>query len=157
MSSDVGRAVFKYKGIDCWRTWFINECEQSELFGVTLGHLNHVKTYRAGSLIYLEDAPWFSRGRKVHHRICGPYEVVATDSLPKDARPIDPDGNKVIVYEEAHPEKGPWNDGIVSRDLNGKNVDVMQTASTYKHYPYRFGIRHANNWEDDSQVKLKNN
>jgi hypothetical protein len=106
--------------------------------------------YRVGTLIFLDDAPWYSLGGRTHHRFCGPYEVVATDDkLPQDAEPIyRDDDNRIIVFKEAHPKNRPCQDGIVPRNINGTNVEVNQTASRYQSFPYRFGIRHAPNFED---------
>ena len=76
------------------------------------------------------------------------------DNLPKDARPLPTVYNKVIVYEETHPENGPWRDRLIQRTINDTIVDVLQSASTYGWYPYRFGIRRATDWVDDKRVQL---
>lgn len=150
MPNGADRAIYEYQGFDCWRTWFIEECEQSKLFGVTVGYLGRVECYRVGTRIFLEDAPWYSLGGQTHHRICGPYEVVAIDKdLPQDAQPKYRDeDNKIIVFKAAHPEDGPWRDGIRPRNINNNDVNVIQTASRFSYYPYRFAIRHAHDFED---------
>jgi hypothetical protein len=86
MPNGADQSVYEYQGVDCWRTWFIEECEQSKLFGVTTIHRGRVELYRVGTHIFLEDAPWYSLGGQTHHRICGPYEVVAI-KLPCQAYP----------------------------------------------------------------------
>lgn len=57
-------------GKDYWRTWFIDECEQHGMFGLTEKHLPLVMTdgqgfqaYREGTEIYLEDAPYFKKNK----------------------------------------------------------------------------------------------
>ncbi len=81
-------------GYDYWRTWFIEECDASQLFGVTKKHLGLITldgvglpSYRVGTRLSLEDAPYF-RGSKTHHRICGPYEVFALQQLPEGVESI---------------------------------------------------------------------
>lgn len=74
--------VTQFRGRDCWRTWFIDECEQSCLFGINQKHLgllriagHGVVPYRVGTCVYLEDAPVFRASQKQFHRVCGPYVV----------------------------------------------------------------------------------
>jgi len=85
--------VKAYNGIECWRTWFLQECDQYHLFGVTEKYLSMINTsgfkpYQIGTLIYLEDAPYFIKTNQ--HRICGPYQVIESR----------PDSNFEIIREE---------------------------------------------------------
>jgi hypothetical protein len=66
MPNGADQSVYEYQGVDCWRTWFIEECEQSKLFGVTTIHRGRVELYRVGTHIFLEDAPWYSLGGQTH-------------------------------------------------------------------------------------------
>jgi hypothetical protein len=79
-----GPSVVNREGRDYWRTWFIDECERSGMFGLTVGHLPLVRLkgvgvvpYHVGTLLYLrrcailsgdaeEEAPscWSIRGRR---------------------------------------------------------------------------------------------
>jgi hypothetical protein len=101
-----------YNGIDCWRTWFLEECEKANLFGVTEKYLplintDNFKPYRIGTLIYLEDAPFFKKTKI--HRICGPYQVV--ESNPQGRHKATRKENaKIIIYKDLHPSTGPWFD-----------------------------------------------
>jgi hypothetical protein len=84
-----------YNGIDCWPTWFIDECNQHNLFGVTSPHLRHVEQYTIGTLIYLEDEPYFRETN--NHRLCGPYNIVR--SFPEGPHEIRISENDNIVPE----------------------------------------------------------
>jgi len=151
-----GPSVVHRNGCDYWRTWFFEECEENQLFGITEKHLGLVKLrgvgitpYHVGTRIFLDDAPYFSRGTKTHHRICGPYEIVAmNNNLPADAKPEHTVGNEVIIYKEAHPEKAPWlNRNNVVRDIDGIKVKFNQIAKKYHFFPFRFGIIRAHNFK----------
>lgn len=145
-------SVVHWKGCDYWRTWFLVECEATQLFGVTQKHLGlitirgiGVEPYHIGTQIFLEDAPYFYRGKRTHHRICGPYEIIATDdNLPQHAIPEHIVENKIIVYKDAYPENGPWFDKRgVRRNIDEINITFDQVAKEYDYFPYRFRIRRA--------------
>ena len=111
------------EGPDCWRTWFIEECESNKLFGLTTGHLSLVtrasatiRPYHVGTPLFLEDAPYFHKNRRLH-RVCGPYIVQATDTLLGGATPVHVYDDKIIVYHDPHPESGPWLDRSVLRNM----------------------------------------
>lgn len=138
-----------YNGIDCWRTWFLEECENANLFGVTEKYLplintDHFKPYRIGTLIYLEDAPFFKKTKI--HRICGPYLVV--ESNPQGRHKVSRKENgKIIIYKEFHPSKGPWFDrSYVTRIIEGIKFRHQQLASEFEYYPYRFSIKRDKNY-----------
>jgi hypothetical protein len=153
MPWNLGPSVNVIDGMDCWRTWFIEECEETELFGMTKKHLplitkygDGVVPYSVGTKVLLEDAPYFNT-TKSHHRICGPYEVYASSEIPADSKPIFPKDGPIIVYEDKHPEKGPWLDGSKKRNIEGINVSFRQMANKFDYFPFRFGIRRTKKWK----------
>ena len=90
MPSDKARVVH-HAGHDYWRTWFLEECEAHHLFGINEKHLPLLtnagfKSYRPGTRVFLDDAPYF-RATRTHHRVCGPYEVVPATIPPDAERP----------------------------------------------------------------------
>jgi len=140
-------SVVTRKGIDYWRTWFIEECEESELFGLNEKHLPLVtkdipglqKAYREGTEIFLEDAPFF-KTTKTHHRVCGPYLIKASIVHPslKIIREIN---GKAIIFKEKEPSKGPWFDkAYVCRLVDGVELKYKQFAKEFSFFPYRFSI-----------------
>jgi len=152
MPFGAGPSVAHRGGCDYWRTWFIEECEESHLFGVTQKHLGLIKlsgvglpAYNIDTRIFLEDAPYF-RGSKTSHRICGPYEVYSLDKLPSGAEPIYIVDEKVIVFKAAHPEKGPWLNRSRVRYIEGIRVKFRQIADQYDYFPYRFAIRRTSKY-----------
>ncbi len=150
MPFGAGPSVNQYRGCDCWRTWFIEECESAQLFGVTKRHLGlitlegvGIESYRVGTRVYLEDAPFF-RGSRTHHRVCGPYEVFSLPALPDGGKSIHIIKDKIIVFEVAHPARGPWlNRKNVIRNIEDIKVKFNQIANRFDYFPYRFAIRRA--------------
>src|SRR5436190_18280548 len=128
MPREYGPAVYQYDKKDCWRTWYLEECEKTGLYGITKEQLNYIKAvpYQPGTMIYLEDAPYFIE-HKIHHRVCGPYQVVATDHLPRDGKSVYAHDNKVIVFKEHQPESGPWLNRTRVRVIEGDTIRVKQT------------------------------
>jgi hypothetical protein len=168
--------VTQWQGHDCWRTWFLLECDTAQLFGVTQKHLplitlsghnydpNRLEPYRSGTLIYIEDAPWFDHSERFgyttrRHRVLGPYVVKPAVQLPVDATPIHKDGKDIIVYEDHSPEVGPWRNGHRHRhpvgDIEGDiDLSFQQIAEEYDFFPFRFRIvRHAT-WDDERPMHL---
>ncbi len=153
MPWDLGPSVVHWSGCDYWRTWFIEECESSQLFGVTEKHLplitrygKGVVPYRKGTRVFLEDAPYF-RGTKTHHRVCGPHEVFPLATIPAGAARVFPKDGPIIVYKQAHPQSGPWLDtSSVKRRIDGIDVRFQQIAGRFGFFPLRFGIRRASNY-----------
>jgi hypothetical protein len=146
-------SVIHRQGHDYWRTWFLDECEQARLFGLNQKHLGLVRLpgksivpYQAGTRLYLEDAPWFPHTGELTHRVCGPYEVEPTSPLPQGAVPVHRAGDAIIVYKEAHPERGPWRDGSRLRRVDGQALRYRQLASEYNFFPFRFRIVPASDW-----------
>jgi hypothetical protein len=143
-------SVIVNEGKDYWRTWFIEECERNRVFGLTRQHLPLIIVqgceYSVGREIFLEDAPYFKQ-TQTHHRVCGPYIVVAS----KPRRPhkvILEKSGEIIVYKVKKPEDGPWHDGSVQRPVgNGVILRYQQNASRYAHFPYRFKIRKAEDYK----------
>ena len=153
MPWNLGPSVNTLDGMDCWRTWFFEECEEAKIFGMTKRHLPLITKYGYGVVPYtvstkvlLEDAPYFN-ATKTHHRVCGPYEVYAFSELPDDAKPIFPKEGPILVYEDAHPDRGPWLDGSKKRKIDGIEVRFRQMASKFKFFPFRFGILRAKGWK----------
>lgn len=147
--------VTQYRGHDCWRTWFFDECEKAGMFGLNEKHLGLIRLkgpgvypYHAGTEVYLEDAPVFRESDQRLHRICGPYEVIAAEPLPADAIVIHSSAGKPIVYLAARPELGPWGDGTVRRRVAGLDLKYRQTAKQFNYYPYRFRIQRTARWEE---------
>jgi hypothetical protein len=142
-------SVIHRGGHDYRRTWFLEECEAHNLFGINEKHLPLLthsgpgfEAYRPGTKVFLEDAPYF-RALHTHHRVCGPYEVVAAN-LPPEAEPVYEVDGAVIVYREAHPERGPWLDhSSVRRQADGVNMRFRQIAREFHFFPFPFAIRHA--------------
>jgi hypothetical protein len=150
-----GPSVVNRGGRDYWRTWFIDECELSGMFGLTVGHLPLVRLkgdgvvpYHVGTLLYLEDAPYFQATQKKGHRVVGPYEVVVPAELPVGATVVHEDRGKPIVWLDPNPESGPWlNRSKVFRKIDGLSVTFRQMAGSFEYFPYRFGIRRAPQWK----------
>lgn len=153
MPWDLGPSVVHRDACDYWRTWFFEECESSQLFGVTEKHLplitrygKGVIPYRKGTRVFLEDAPCF-RGSKTHHRVCGPYEVFSPPTLPPGAERVFPKEGPIIVYKAIQPERGPWLDrSSVKRKIDGIEVRFQQIARRFAFFPFRFAIRRAPNY-----------
>jgi hypothetical protein len=146
-------SVNQFEGKDCWRTWFLLECEEHRLFGATQKHLalitrygHGIEPYRAGTKLFLEDAPYFHQAQD-YHRVCGPYEVFSISQLPDDSERYFPKEGDVIVYKEAHPERGPWLDRALNRRIEGIDVRHRQMASKFGYFPYRFSIKRAKDWK----------
>ncbi len=140
-------SVVTREGKDYWRTWFLEECEQHQIFGLTKKHLPLVlsdgfgfRSYREGTKIYLDDAPYFNK-TKTHHRVCGPYSVVPS-TMPINSKIIHKINGKIIIYEEKQPQKGPWLDKSYVRRIaeNGVKLKFKQIASEFGFFPYRFSI-----------------
>ena len=154
MPWNLGPSVTHRNGRDYWRTWFIEECDESQLFGATESHLplithygSGVVPYAVGTELYLEDAPYF-RASKRHHRVCGPYRVFSPDPLPPGAVRVFPEDGPVVVFKEPHPEQGPWLDrSSVRRQIEGLDVRFQQIAKRFAFFPFRFAIRHAPNFK----------
>ncbi len=143
-------SVVSRNGHDYWRTWFWEECDKEQLFGLTEKHLplltksgEGFTAYEDGTKVFFEDAPYF-RASTTHHRICGPYDVFPA-SLPDSATAIYRDSKgQVIVYKDPHPQTGPWLDKpSVTRYVDGLKLRFPQMAREFKFYPYRFGIRRS--------------
>ncbi len=148
-----GPSVNRYGGVDqgpdCWRTWFLEECEEHKLFGITQKHLGLVRLsgpsvspYHVGTRLFLEDAPYFHKTRDTH-RLCGPYVVQATDRPPDGSTPEHIVNGNIIVFLNPHPENGPWVDRSRVRNIEGLSVRFRQTASRYGFFPFRFSIHRA--------------
>jgi hypothetical protein len=143
-----------FRGMDCWRTWFFDECEQAGIFGINKKHLGlvarkspSVVPYHVGTNVYLEDAPVFEASGKSFHRVCGPYEVISAEPVPRDAEITHRDGAIPILFLEARPEMGPWLNGTKRRyNVCGLDLKHRQTAEAYNFYPYRFRIRRSSRW-----------
>lgn len=140
-------SVVHRRGHDYWRTWFIDECEQAKLFGVTGKHVDllslsgkGVVPYRPGTHLFLEDAPWFPHTGQRFHRVCGPYEVEAVLVRPAGAIPVHRVNGAVIVYKDPRADSGPWHDGSRRRRVGGETLRFRQIASEYDYFPYRFRI-----------------
>ncbi len=155
----MSNSVVRNNGVDYWFTWFIEECEQSNLFGITYDNLGRLTStvddrtpYCVGTHIFLVDVPYFRATG--NHRICGPYEVFAMDdNLPQDAEPIHKDDdNNIIVFKEAHPENRPWKDRRHVRKIAGRQFPFHQLADKYNFFPYRFGIRRAHNFRQPCEI-----
>ena len=108
-------SVVNHNGSDYWRTWFLEECEKSLLFGITERHLELIikdgrnyKSYCQDTRIFLEDAPFFTNSENKNHRICGPYLVKPIVALPAGATRIHNIGDSIIVYKDLNPSRGPW-------------------------------------------------
>lgn len=153
MPFGLGPSVVFFNGCCYWRTWFFEECEKTELFGATQGHLgimtstaNGNQPYREGTLLYVEDAPYFNK-TKTHHRICGPYRVYSKEILPPGAQPIHTVDGKVIIYREATPQTGPWLDRArVTRTIDNIKVTFRQIAEQFDYFPYRFCIKRTRDY-----------
>lgn len=152
--SDFGPSVVRHRGYDYWRTWFLAECEAAGLFGVADEHLSLItqplagsSSYRPGTEIFLEDAPWFPHSGGRTHRICGPYIVKASRTLPQEAEPIHVVDQQIVVYRDPHPERGPWhNRSKVERLVEGEIVVFRQLAGQFHHFPFRMKILRTPRW-----------
>lgn len=148
--------LVQFRGKDCWRTWFFDECEGSGLFGINEKHLGlirlrgvNVHPYHVGTQVYLDDEPVFrASGRKLH-RVCGPYEVVSAEPLPEGGMIEHEVQGIPILYREARPELGPWGNGTrVRRAVAGFDLKYRQKAGDYNYYPFRFRIRRSPRWAE---------
>lgn len=150
------RPPYEHHGSHCWETWFIDECDQAGLFGVTKQYLEFITDeghtpYDANTQIFLEDVPYRVYGKQKFRRICGPYTVVPLSALPPGASRVFPATGDVILYRDANPSAGPWFDrGNITRVVDGVSFSYRQTASIASYYPYRFAIRKA----EDFAVEL---
>lgn len=138
--------VIQFRGQDCWRTWFFDECEQSGLFGINEKHLGllrlsnkkeGVRPYHVGTTVFLEDAPVFPASEKKVHRVCGPYDVQPLVELPEGAVVVHSYDGKPILYLDPHPENGPWGNGTrVRKSVAGFDLKFRQMAKEYNYYPF---------------------
>lgn len=148
--------VILFRGYDCWRTWFFEECETSGLFGVNEKHCalirrsaKSVGPYKVGRELYLEDAPVFEKSGNRFHRVCGPYEVVPANLLPEGAVVVHEYEGISILYLEAHPERGPWSNRTKHRSgVCGLTFKHRQTAREFNFYPFRFCIKRSPRWRE---------
>lgn len=139
-----------YKGIDCWKTWFIDECNSEHLFGVPYNQLHLIQQYEIGKRIYLEDRPFYSNTNIKKHRLCGPYRIV--ESTPEDPYEIKKEKNgRIVIYKDLNASRGPWGNNppevydppltkivkYIDRDIE---VTYRQKGGDYGFYPYRFSI-----------------
>ncbi|WP_448874116.1 hypothetical protein [Desulfobulbus propionicus] len=146
-------SVVSRGGVDYWRTWFLEECEEYNLFGLTARHLPLVladgggfHSYDEGRQLFLEDAPYFKK-TKTHHRVCGPYEVVPS-SLPPGGEITHQQNGKIIIYKEKWPERGPWLDrSYVRRNVDGVDLKYKQVSREFNFFPFRFSIRKTNKYK----------
>ena len=105
---------------DVWRTWFLDECESSRLFGLTSGHLRLVtkagegiEPYRPGTTIYLEDAPWpATKDELIDYSIRSgaPLEVV------ENLQELEDDGQPYESIEEIWPDYPTKEDFFFNED-----------------------------------------
>jgi hypothetical protein len=148
MPREFGPSVFQYDKKDCWRTWFLEECEKAGMVGITTEQLKYIQAvpYQPGTMVYLEDAPYFLE-HKIHHRICGPYQVVATTQMPRDGKSVHVHDNKIVVFKADRPESGPWLNRIRDRVIEGDSFHIKQTASSYDYFPLRFRIKPLNHYK----------
>ncbi|MCJ7600764.1 MAG: hypothetical protein MUO63_04575 [Desulfobulbaceae bacterium] len=146
-------SVVSRGGRDYWRTWFLEECEKHGMFGLTEKHLSLAtadgqgfQSYREGTEICLEDAPYF-RKTKTYHRVCGPYNVIPS-ILPIQAEAVHKINGKIIIYKEKSPSNGPWLDrSYVRRIVDGVELKYKQLASEFGFFPYRFSIKKASKYK----------
>jgi len=149
MQDQYEASVIHRAGRDYWQTWFLEECESASLFGINEKHLPLIRVsgtgfsaYGIGTQIYLEDAPYFKATGKTH-RICGPYNIIEAQITP-GATPVYTVDDKVLIYKEPYPERGPWLDqSCMTRIIDNLKVSFPQTASDYGYYPYRFAIKRS--------------
>ena len=148
MPREYGPSVYQFNFHDCWRTLFLEECEDKRLFGATADDLKYIKAvpYQPGTVIYFEDAPYFNE-HKIHHRVCGPYQVVATTQMPRDGKCVHAYNDKIIVYKEARPELGPWLNRTSDRVIEGDRTRVKQMASHYEYFPFRFRVKRHDHYK----------
>lgn len=140
-------AMFQHNGNDCWQTWFIEECVKFNLFGVTESLKSKIMKYNIGSTIYLADAPYFKKTNK--NRICGPF-VIEESYCDDSCIPIKNEGNRIVIYEDLNPRRGPWIDRMsIRRNVDGISLLFNQTASRYDYYPYRFRILKQSNYVEN--------
>lgn len=153
MPWNLGPSVNVHGCCDYWRTWFFDECEEAQRFGLTERHLplitkygDGVTPYAQGTTLFLEDAPYF-KASCTHHRVAGPYEVFAPMDLDDSAVRIYPKEGPMLVWQEPTPQAGPWLDkSYVSKTIDGLRVKFSQQASRFGFFPYRFAIRRAKKW-----------
>jgi hypothetical protein len=147
MPWNLGPSVNQYKSADCWRTWFFEECDKNQRFGITEAHVPRItisavgfSPYQEGTTVYLEDAPYFGASKK-SHRICGPYKVFGLVKLPENMVRVFPEGGPAIVYKDLRPELGPWLDSPPkTRIIDGVRAQYQQNASGFHYFPYRFAV-----------------
>ena len=128
-----------------WRTWFLDVCEASGLFGLTDLQLPAAQdpSFTVGSQVFLVDAPYRLSSKTVD-RVCGPYEVISPARLPSGAEVVHSVKGHPIIYRDPSPERGPWLDrNGVTREIEGLRVTFNQFASNKKlaYFPFRFAIR----------------
>ena len=140
-------SIYSYRGRDCWRTWFIEECEESGLFGVASGNLKRItsRSFGEGTEFYFEDVPYSRFVDPSQRRICGPYVVVpSAEALDREVERRD--GDKVIVFRSLSPASGPWLNGTKKRVIDGKSISHPQMAGNFDFFPYRFSFVKGSNF-----------
>ncbi|MBZ0156020.1 MAG: hypothetical protein K8I29_07360 [Alphaproteobacteria bacterium] len=138
--------VSRVEGIDHWRTWFWDDCDTHGMFGITLKHMRRIQgclegipPYDFGTMIYLEDAPYFRFSGQSVHVIHGPYIVVPSD-LPPKSFVAHKTENGIILWCKRKAHEGPWSDGMKTREFHGIPYNIPQCASYYEFFPFRFRI-----------------
>ena len=140
-------SVIVHNGKDYWRTWFLEECEATGLFGINERYIPLVakdvpgtqKAYSVGREIYLEDAPYFNK-TKTYHRICGPYLIKAS-RIGSGDKAILRKKKEIIIYKAKVPSNGLWFDkSYVRRNIDGIDVKFRQLAKAFGYFPFRFSI-----------------
>lgn len=154
---DYGPSVIRHENHDYWRTWFLDECDDMCLLGITAELVPRmvtpgpgVSSYHVGTELFLEDAPWFLHSERRTHRICGPYVVKGADAVPEDTEVVHEVDGQIVVYRDPHPERGPWhNRSKVERLVDGEVVVFRQIAGQFDHFPYRVRIVRSPRWRVD--------
>ena len=81
------------------------------------------------------------------HRICGPYKVIPTVTLPSGASIVHIIDESIIIYEDLNPSRGPYHDcRLRIRVVDGQAIRFPQIARNYHYFPYRFRIERSENW-----------
>ena len=123
----------------CWRTWFLEECEQTGLFGIPERdpQLRWLRNCVVGTRFYLEDAPYHFRGDSGRHRLCGPFEVLES-TLPSECEAEVTAMGRLVALKQRHPDRGPWkNAQHRQRFIENRNVTFCQDAEKFGWFPIR--------------------
>lgn len=134
--------VISHQGSEYYRTWFLEECLENGIYGITESHIISVKdSIRNKIPFYLEDVPYFRATHRTEHLVYGPLKIVPS-IIPAAGTSVFEFEGRTFIYKAHRPQDGPWLDRRVTRKWDGGlRYQVNQKASDYGFYPFRFSFK----------------